>query len=339
MKIIKFLQHNMGGMRSAAANTERMMNRNEIDVTLLSEVSRAPVHGYQRFDAGRAAILVRYGIECKLLLSVGETVAVKIGDTNIVSTYCSLNECIERSLVELDKVTRISPNAKWLIGGDLNVGLAPIVSHKTLNWRKQLRSEAAQPIIDSYGFTMWNDASPTCFHMGFESVNDYTLTLGVDVIGWSIVSTPTMCDHQYIVYQIETEGTVIRPMTQQRTDIEKFTKRIMDNIELLPYDNANNTRANATRITGWLSSVIVDATVESERKTKVEWWHPGLGRLKSIFTKCMVRARRCQNSDLKAILMGEAKIAKKKYTDAIFQAKENAWKCFITKHTAWGKPY
>ena len=138
-------------------------------------MSRAPVHGYQRFDAGRAAILVRCGIECKMLLAVGETVAVQIGDTNIVSTYWSPNECIERSLVELDEVIRTNPNAKWLIGSDLNIGLAPVVNHETLNWRKQQRSEVAQPVIDSYGFIIWNDASPTCFHMGYESVNDYTV--------------------------------------------------------------------------------------------------------------------------------------------------------------------
>ena len=339
MKTIKLLQYNMGGMRSAAADAEQMMNKEGIDVALLSEVSRAPVHGYQRFDAGRAAILIRYGIEGKMLHAVGETVAVRIGDTNIVSTYWSPNESVERSLLELDEVIRTNPNAKWLIGGDLNIGLAPIVKYESLNWRKQQRTEAAQTIIDSYGFAVWNDGSPTCFHMGYESVNDYTLTLGVEVRGWSMVCTPTMCDHQYIVYQIEMEGAAVRPMIQRKTDIDEYTRRMTDTIEILPYDSGSSVRASATSITEWLSRVIVDTTVEMERKNKVEWWHPGLERLKSIYMKSMVKARRCRNSELKAILMGEAKVAKKRYTNAIYQAKENAWKSFITRHTAWGKPY
>jgi len=238
----------------------------------MSEVTRAPVHGYQRFDSGRAAILVKYGIECKALHSVGETVAVQIGDTNIVSTYWSPNECVERSLAELDEVVRTSPSDKWLFGGDLNIGLAPIVSYETLNWRKQQRTEAAQPVIDSYGFTIWNNDRPTCYHMGYESVNYYTMTLGVEVAGWNVINTPTMCDHQYIVYHIEIEDTVIRPMIQRRTNIEAYTKRMMDNVELLPYDSVDNTRANASTITGWLSCVIVDTTIESERKAK---WNGG----------------------------------------------------------------
>jgi len=69
MKTIKVLQYNMGGMRSAAADAEHLMNQREIDVALLSEATRTPVHGYQRYDAGRAAILVKYGIECKMLYS------------------------------------------------------------------------------------------------------------------------------------------------------------------------------------------------------------------------------------------------------------------------------
>ena len=38
-------------------------------------------------------------------------------------------------------------------------------------------------------------------------------------------------------------------------------------------------------------------------------------------------------------MLEEAKEAKKKYTEVIFRAKENAWKDFITVHTAWGWPY
>ena len=61
--------------------------------------------------------------------------------------------------------------------------------------------------------------------------------------------------------------------------------------------------------------------------------------LKACFTRKMAKARRCTNSDMKEILLGDAKVAKKKYAQAIYLAKENAWKGFITQHTAWGRPY
>jgi len=187
-------------MRAAAADAERLMNKMGIDVALITEATRTLAHGYQRYDAGRAAILVRYGVESKALHAVGETVAVQIGELGIVSTYWSPNECIEKSLSNLDAVIRMRPDAKWLVGGDLNVGLEPIVRFDSLNWRKQRRMEAAQPVIDSYGFSIWNNNFPTCYHMGYATINDYTLTLSIDVVGWNIVNTPTMDDHQFIVF-------------------------------------------------------------------------------------------------------------------------------------------
>ena len=104
MDTLKFLQYNMGGMRAAAADAELLMNKNGIDIALISETSRAAVHGFQKFESGRAAILVRYGIEAKHLVSLGETVVVQIGNLKIMSTYWGPNDPIERSLSDLEAV-------------------------------------------------------------------------------------------------------------------------------------------------------------------------------------------------------------------------------------------
>jgi len=191
MEVLKFLQYNMGGMRAAAADAELLMNRKGIDVALISEISKASIHGYQKFESGRAAILVRYGIEVMHLASLGETVVVQIGNLKILSTYWGPNDPIEGSLADLEAVIRVNPEGKWVIGGDLDVGLEPIVKHETLNWRKLPRSEIAQPVIDAYGFMLWNDNTPMCHHMGYQSINDYTLSQSVEIMWSPLPQWPT----------------------------------------------------------------------------------------------------------------------------------------------------
>jgi len=196
-------------MRAAAADAERLMNKMGIDIALILEVAKTPMHGYQKYETGRAALLVRYGVESKFLLAAGETIVIQVGELNIVS-----NEDINKFLADLDLVVRMCPRAKWLIGGDLNIGLEPIVNFDSLNWRKQQRKEAAQPVIDSYGFSIWNSTQPTCYHMGYESINDYTLSLGIEVQGWNVVCTPTMDDHQYIEFQVSLDEVNVKTMVQ-----------------------------------------------------------------------------------------------------------------------------
>ena len=44
------------------------------------ETSKAAIYSFQKFEFGRSAILVHNGVEAKHLISLGETVAVQVGD-------------------------------------------------------------------------------------------------------------------------------------------------------------------------------------------------------------------------------------------------------------------
>ena len=339
MKSLKFLQYNMGGMRSAAADAEIAINKMNIDIALISEVGKTPIHGFHKYESGRTAILIRFGIESKHLLSVGETIVIRVGELNVISTYWSPNDDINRSIADLDLAIRICPGNKWLMGGDLNIGLEPVVDLRKVNWRKKERSEVAQPAIDSYGFTIWNNPEPTCYHMGFESINDYTLTMGVEVLEWRVVRTSTLDDHQYIAYSVLLEEVKTKPITQRTTDYDTYNNRLTEDIELLNYNSVQNTRENASRLTNWLTEIIKETTIEAPAVRGVKWWNPSLQQLKASYGKKMTKMRRCRNADVKVLLQEEAYLAKKKYTEAIFKAKEDAWRAFITTHTAWGWPY
>jgi len=267
MESLRILQFNMGGMRLALVNAEHFINRRGINVALISEPSKAPIYGFQRFESGCAAILVKHGIEVRLLMLIGETVEIQIGTLNVVSTYWGPNDEIEGALSDLEMVIRLNPRGKWIIGGDLNIGLEPVVDFSTLNWRKQRRMEIAQPDLDSYGYTLWNNNSPTCYHMGFESINDYTLSQGVEVCNWEVVPTPTMADHQFISYGILMEEDVVcKKQIQRTTDYKLYEEKILNQEELLPYYSVGETRVNATTITNWLSRTTNECTKEVVRK-------------------------------------------------------------------------
>jgi len=130
-----------------------------------------------------------------------------------------------------------------------------------------------------------------------------------------------------------------KKLLQCTTDFEKFSQKVHKGVKLLPYESVEATLSNASKITSWLSGTIDECTQEIERKPQSVWWHPGLGVLKACYTRKMAKVRRCSHSDMKETLRGEAKVAKKKYAQAIYQPKEDAWKGFITQYTAWGRPY
>ena len=56
------------------------MNKKGISIALISETSKAAIYGFQKFESDRSAILVSNGVEAKHLISLGETVAVQVGD-------------------------------------------------------------------------------------------------------------------------------------------------------------------------------------------------------------------------------------------------------------------
>jgi len=213
------------------------------------------------------------------------------------------------------------------------------VDPRKVNWRKKGRTDIAQPAIDAYGFSIWNNHESTCYHMGYESTNDYTLSLGVEVHEWKVLCKPTLDDHQYITYSVMLDKLKMKPSIQRTTDYNAYRGRIAQGTELLEYGSAQNTRENATRITDWLTDTIKDTTIETPVTMGAKWWSSKLQHLKASYGRKMAKARRCRNADIKRMLFEEAYTAKKEYTKEIFKAKEVAWKSFITTHTAWGRPY
>jgi len=126
-------------------------------------------------------ILTRHGIECRKVHSSGDTIVIKLGPYYVAAVYWSPNEDVSGPLLDLEAAIRIEPRGRWIVGGDLNVGLTPIVSTSTLGWKKRQRSETAQVVIESLDLIIRNNYSPTSYHLGRDTTNDYTCTLNGEI--------------------------------------------------------------------------------------------------------------------------------------------------------------
>jgi len=121
-------------------------------------------------------------------------------------------------------------------------------------------------------------------------------------------------------------------------------KKFEDHIKIeVPPLNKDETREavmeNATAFTNWLSNKVQSCTTEAPLKRSSNWWNDGIENLERKYYRAKTRSIRCRHPELKQILKEEAKEVKKLYAKAIYEAKEGAWREFITRHQAWGRPY
>jgi len=340
METLKILQYNAGHCRAAAAELEQKLMAENIDVALISEQYTSSIYGYNKVESGRAMILVKYGIQYRKIAAVGDTVAVEVGETRIVSLYWSPNEDISGPLLDVEGILQSQPNGKWLLGGDLNVGITPWVERCTLNHRKKMRSEKAEAALIAMDLTICNNREPTSYHQGRETINDYTLTKGVVVEGWRVLREGELSGHRFIQFKLSSVRYEVREQITLKTNLDKYEGLVCKGMpNLLEYNTRSNTIKNATLITEWLSEAIKQSTEEEPVRRSSQWWTAEIEALKVKYNRARTRQIRCKIPDLKEILKDEARTAKKEYIKAIYEAKEATWRAFISQNQAWGRPY
>ena len=77
-------------------------------------------------------------IPSTLIYQNGDELIMKIGNTNFATCYWSPNENTEAGINDLETAIAITKkNDSWVITGDLNVGLEPVVDQAHLPYRKK----------------------------------------------------------------------------------------------------------------------------------------------------------------------------------------------------------
>lgn len=346
MTTIEVLQTNSNHCSAAHALLAQEAESQQIDVLIISEPLLAPhmnsaanIPNFQKITQSRTAIYLRRGITYQKIPTSNEVCAIKIDHTTLISCYASPNKDIDGVLNELDRLIHLS-KGPLLIGGDLNVGLQPLVPAETLPHRKKARSMAAQAFIEKHGLIIENKKVATCTHQGRQTINDYTLSQDVTLRNWRVSEKESLSDHKYIRYNIcnITTPSTHKHFSKRQTDTKRFQKAILRQPELLPYNSPKNTERNATTITNWLTKTILACTVVVPNQQQTYWWNETLQNTKQKL-KTLQRRRHRAGDQTRAKLTEDIRILKRAYIKQILQAKENAWKTFVTRATAWGKPY
>jgi len=149
---------------------------------MTSETYDQKIPGYRKVTQGRTSLYAKNLIDTNVLLMTGDTIVVQIENLKVLATYWSPNENINHSLHDLQSALQLDPQGKWLVIGDLNVALAPAVDPNTIRCnRKRKRSQLAQTFLDTTHLKVWNNSTPTSYHRGKGSINDYTLTQHVPI--------------------------------------------------------------------------------------------------------------------------------------------------------------
>jgi len=340
METLRILQYNAGHCRAATAELEQKLLAENIDVALISEQYTASIYGYNKIESGRAMVLVKYGIHYRKIAAVGDTVVVEVGETRVVSLYWSPNEDISGPLLDLEGILQSQPKGKWLLGGDLNVGITPWVEKCTLNHRKKMRSEKAEAALIAMDLTICNNSEPTSYHQGRDTINDYTLSKGIVVEGWKVLREGELSGHRFIQYNLVSVKYEVKEQVTLKTNLDKYEKLVCKGTpELMEYNTRSNTIKNASTITEWLSEAIKQSTEEEPVKRSSQWWTAEIEALKIKYNRARTRHIRCKIPELKEILKEEARMVKKEYVKAIYEAKEASWRTFISQNQAWGRPY
>jgi len=154
-------------------------------------------------------------------------VALKIGGIHLAAAYWSPNKLVDRHMHKLQQIIN-THRGPWIVAEDLNVGLEPVVDRSKLPWPKRERLSKAQIMVHAFDLWVYNDSSPTCLHLGTESINDYTLGWNVTLFDWKVDNGVTMSDHQYIWFQfIPREKAAIERHILLATDENKFNELIL----------------------------------------------------------------------------------------------------------------
>lgn len=272
---LQCLQANINHSKTEQLQLEAYLASSSIHIAMITEpyTKKGKFQGisnYSVFGTGRTCIYVKKTLSCRTTYQNGDTIVVEVGKVQFASCYWSPNENIEVGLVELEEAMETGKDEPWIVTGDLNVGLSPVVNQSRLRFRKKARSEIAQNFIEASELIIANDKTPTCYHMGYESINDYTLYKKASVEDWKTLDINEINNgHQYISFSVRAENLIEEEFPRYTTDLEKFEVMIQNPPKLMDYTSLENTKENATRITEWLKRTIEECTTKKKENIKI----------------------------------------------------------------------
>jgi len=223
----------------------------------------------------------------------------------------------------------------WIVAGDLNVEIEPVVDRSKLPWRKRERLFEAEIMVDTVDFQVYNDSSSTYFHLGTESINEYTLGQDVMVLDWRVNEGVSMTGHQYIWFRfIPREKATTERNIPLATNENKYNNLISLTPTLEEVTSIEELNHYVVHTTEWLQTAVSGSTELRKKRGGATWWTPALTALKKQVNQLATKCRRWTPASKREALETEFAKAKKTYREEMVRAREDEFRAFVINHHA-----
>lgn len=359
--MIKVLQINLNRAHAAHADLERRVNREDINVCIISEANRNKSkskadrdQGWISDDTGDTAIWLPAGTKVTSSSSIRGITTAKLAEEDILIISCYFSPSrgmdeFEDYLSQIDSVLQ-SSGGRTLIAGDFNAASRLWGSDANCSRGREIEDMAARGNLH-----IINDGNrPSVCRPQGTSFVDLTMTTNPsDIIGWTVRDEAVPgSDHLYIEFQIKARTTNRHAAPRTVWKAKNLKQEVL--IEILDKEckKLNQQRAliDETSVSSILRKACEEACTTLPRhirgKPPCYWWTPEVADLRretNIARRHYVRARRVAADD--AVYMEPYKKdyfgKKKKYANAIMAAKREGWTELIRKlrDDVWGMPY
>lgn len=357
----KFIQANINHSRAAQDLLLQDVLQEDVRVALVSEPYLVPDSAAWVADLSKTAAIwwdcARCELPCVLLKRGNGFVAVKMGDTIIVSCYISPN-CSWREYTEflknLGDAIQEFANSKLLVGGDFNAR-SSVWGDRRTNGRGELLLELMLG-LDLRVVNVGSD--PTCVRVQGTSIVDVTWaspSLIGSVSNWSVgKDEETLSDHARIRFELgfvtETRGSGVSSFPRWALDsfsadyFAAACEAIMwvgggsvapENVE----EGATRLRADLT-----MASDVAARRYRPAKRKSTYWWNTKIQELRQECIKTRrlyTKWRNRDNEEEKITSRSTYREARRALRKEIAVSKRSAWECLIKEvdKNPWGRPY
>lgn len=284
--MIRFLQINLGGGRSAQDLAVQTAVENNVNIIIASEFYkyRGIPDGWYSDVTSRSAVVTSTPLPVDDFGAGNGFSWLKTGDLQVYSCYWSPNTSLaefENFLRQLEANIR-SSRCNVIVAGDFNA--------KNQAWSSTINDAKGDLLLDmiqSLGLTVCNQGNaPTRVKNGYSSHIDITLIsdkIARKIKKWRILDEETLSDHKYITFEVTTNEAKALPVTGWST-------RRMNGMKFINSINSNHIfEGDADACAKDLTTILTQAMDEAaprksqtfSRRKSVYWWSPKLKQLRT----------------------------------------------------------
>ena len=332
---------------SALGNTQALAAANDFtaDVLALAEPhlrgGRVVSTSWLQFAKESAVLLVRPSLASvtkEVACPLPEAVCCSVQNITIVAVYLSPNVDATAAISGLQTFLA-SITGPLCVVGDFNATTALIPGNVT-----NQRGEALEDVIAACDLEVANPPTPTWQRQHHAPRTlDYCLLRHIAGADCVVRDDLDSCsDHHHMQIRLPAASALPPPPAATHLDKEELDRliRSLPMPERAPLESEEAIDGVILTVTELLQGAVREATREHRpQPTSLHWWQPELATYRRALNRIRRQLQKNPADLLSTILLLLRKHIRRRFKKAMLDAKQEAWRVFITQERAWGKPY